>query len=131
MPLSAGDVIRVWDRAVRPPKDKIHICVSPERQRFLRINSKPLFKPHHLLLAVNCPFLHHDSYVELRQLTRPYAYEIDEADRLGRLPASEVSGLLAAVNRCTTLSEEHKELVRNGLAVLIPPPSAGPPPPGD
>jgi hypothetical protein len=68
--------VRLWDRETDPAKVKLHICVDPERQLFLRINSKDIWRPHHKLVAIPGGFLHHDSYVELRQLIRHMAYEI-------------------------------------------------------
>jgi hypothetical protein len=62
--------IRVLDRQVRPqPKQKRLICIEPEKQWFLRINSPSKYKPNHPIAKDDCDFLDHDSFVELRQLT--------------------------------------------------------------
>lgn len=115
MALRPGDVIRVWDRQVRPPKYKRLICIDGEKQRFLRINSAPKFRPHHQLLAADSDFLDHDSYVELRQLVRPYAYEIQQADHLGRLSREQAEALVLAAQQAETLSQEHKDLIAEAL----------------
>ena len=116
MSLRPGDVILVLDRQVRPPKHKLLICVDREKQHFLRINSKPRWRPHHALAASESPFLNHDSFGELRQLVRPYAYEIEQADPLGRLSASQASNLAKAAQKAETLSQEHKDLIAERLA---------------
>ena len=118
MAFHPGDVIRVWDRQVRPPKEKRLICLHAENQHFLRINSKPLFPPHHPLRASECDFLEHDSYVELRQLVRPYAYEIQEAILLGRLPKSTATQLIIATDGCDTLTEDQKQIIRETLGTM-------------
>ncbi len=115
MPLQPGDVIRVWDRQTHPPKNKLLICVAPERQLFLRINSEPRYRPNHPILAVESDFLHHDSFVELRQLIRPFAYDIQQADELGRLTPEQVTSLVSAVEQARTLSQEHKDLIIENL----------------
>jgi len=106
-----GDVIRVWDRQSHPAKFKRLICVSPDRQLFLRINSAPKFKPNHPLRASESNFLDHDSYVELRQLIRPLAYELMQAQPLGRLSADQRRFLVAAARRAATLSPDQKDLI--------------------
>jgi hypothetical protein len=68
MSLQPRDVLRIWDRYTRPSKPKLHICVCPDRQFFLRINSDAIFQPAHLIAKAANPFLHHDSFVELQQL---------------------------------------------------------------
>ena len=118
MLLTPGDVVRVWDRQVRPPKQKRLICIAPDRQLFLRINSDPKFAPNHLLLAAESDFLDHDSYVELRQLIRPYAYEIQQAEKLGRLTRRQAVALVAAVNEARTLQQDHKDLVAARLTPI-------------
>jgi hypothetical protein len=97
MPLSlrARDVLRIWDRSTKPPKPKIHICVSPDRQFFLRINSDRVFEPVHPISRSANPFLHHDSYVELRQLIRNANDVIRDAEKIGRLSKPEAKKLVA------------------------------------
>lgn len=109
------DVVRIFDRHTRPNKPKWHICVCDERQLFLRINSEPVFRPHHLLRAANNAILHHDSYVELQQLVRHVADDIVQAEHLGVLTLQEAKSLVAAVEQAETLSDEHKDLIRERL----------------
>jgi hypothetical protein len=111
MPLRVGDVIRVWDRGTHPPKFKRHICVCPERQLFLRINSKAFFPPHMIIRAEGADFLDTDSFVELQQLVRHYAQEIADADVLGRLTMTHVQALRISVAACEALSQELKDLI--------------------
>lgn len=118
MALLPGDVILVWDRETHPPKHKLLICVDREKQHFLRINSKPHWQPNHLLLAAESSFLEHDSYVELRQFVRPYAYEINQADHKGRLSAEQAASLAQAAQEARTLSQEHKDLVVDRLGSI-------------
>lgn len=115
MPLAPGDVVRVFDRTTRPAKAKRMICVDPERQYFLRINTKPKWPPHHRIDAADADFLDHDSYVELRQLVRPYAYEIQSAELLGHLTRQQVAALVAAVLASATLPQDHKDLIAEQL----------------
>lgn len=118
MDLRPGDVIRVWDRQTRPPKTKRLICIAPERQLFLRINSEPKFLPHHRLLASESDFLEHDSYVELRQLIRPLAYDIAQAERIGTITQQQATALIAAAKGAKTLTEDHKDLIAERLSGL-------------
>ena len=101
MAIGPRDVVRIWDRHTRPNKDKL--------------NSNPIFPPVHPILAVNNPFLHHDSYVELQQLVRHLAYEIARAEHIGTISEQEARGLVAAVRKAETLSEEHKQLIEARL----------------
>lgn len=111
-----GDVVRVWDRQVKPAKFKRLICIDPDKQQFQRINSKPIFKPHHPIPASDAVFVDHDSYVELRQLVRPFAYEIEQAEHLGSLTAEQARSLLEAVEQAETLSQEQKDLIAQRLS---------------
>ena len=118
MSLNTGDVIRVLDRQTRPSKQKRLICIVPEKQWFLRINSEPKFRPHHPLLAAETDFLSHDSYVELRQFIRPFAYDLQSADKLGRLTRHQAKGLIEAVHKSKALSQDHKDLIAERLATI-------------
>jgi hypothetical protein len=110
-------VIRVWDE--RAGKHKRHICVSERRQIFLRINTDPVFKPHHPLLKVNNDrVLTHDSYVELQQLVRLESDDISHAERLGRLSQSETNKLVEAAQNADTLTPEQKRLIFECLGGL-------------
>ncbi|TWG90355.1 hypothetical protein L598_000700001120 [Mesorhizobium sp. J18] len=116
MAIRVGDVIRVWDRHTRPPKFKRHICICPQKQLFLRINSRALFPPHMIIRSDGADFLDADSYVELQQLVRHYALEITEADVLGRLTRTHVTALIVSVKACSALSQEMKDLILERLS---------------
>lgn len=118
MSFKPGDVVRVFDRQTHPPKLKRLICIVPEKQFFLRINSEPKYRPNHPILAADSNFLCHDSYVELRQFIRPLAYEIQQADRLGELTRQQTVDLIKAVNQSKVLSQDHKDLVANHLGAI-------------
>jgi hypothetical protein len=92
------------------------ICVAPERQLFLRINSEPKFKPHHLLRQNESTFLDHDSYVELRQLIRLYAHDMQQCEILGRLSETQARSLVIVASGCATLSQDHKDLIAESLS---------------
>ena len=115
MAVSPRDVIEIWDRYTRPPKRKWHICVCDHRQFFLRINSNPIYRPAHLLSASNNTFLHHDSYVELQQLVRHITNDIVQAKHLGIISLQEVRKLVESVENAKTLSDEHKQLIKDRL----------------
>jgi hypothetical protein len=113
----AGDVLRVWDHLTHPPKTKRHICVSPEEQLFLRINSEPAFPPHALLRADQSSFLEHDSYVELQQLHRLLAYHIEGAELLGRLSETQKRLIVIAIEQQETLAPDTVDLVRRNFGI--------------
>jgi hypothetical protein len=109
------DVLRLWDRHTHPNKVKRHICVCPQKQFFLRINTEPIFRPNHLIYASANPFLDHDSYVELQQMVRHIAYEIGRAEHLGRMSLVQARGLIRAVHEAETLSQDDKEFIETRL----------------
>jgi hypothetical protein len=116
MVFAPRDVIRIYDRFTRPNKLKRHLCVSDERQLFLRINSESIYPTCHLiLLADNRSFLTHESYVEFQQLLRHVADDIVQADYLGTMSMNEARKLVAAAEKALTLTEEQKEIVRECL----------------
>jgi hypothetical protein len=117
MPLSvqARDVLRIWDRNTKPKKHKIHICVCPDRQLFLRINSNPVFRPAHPISKTANRFLHHDSYVELQQLIFHTNENIRNADHIGRLSKSEAKSLIEAAQKANTLTPEQRQIIIDNL----------------
>ncbi|WP_137136859.1 hypothetical protein [Rhizobium sp. FKY42] len=115
MALLVGHVIRVWDRKTKPPKFKRHICICPQANMFFRINSKPLFPPHMILRAEGAPFLEHDSYIELQQLIKDMAFEVNQAEVLGRLTPTHVQALKISITQCGALTDEVKDFIMNRL----------------
>jgi hypothetical protein len=116
MAIAPRDVVRIYDRFTRPNKPKRHLCVCDRRQLFLRINSESIFPTcHRILRADNRSFLTHDSYIELQQLLRHVADDIVQAEHLGVMSMNEARKLLAAVEQSATLSEEHKQIIRENL----------------
>ena len=106
------DVYRLFDRDTRPHKQKRAICVCPQAQLFLRINSQPLWPPHHLIFAANCDFIEKDSYVELSKLVRYFGLDMQQAQYLGRLTRPVALSIMEAVEAACTLSQRHKDMVR-------------------
>lgn len=117
--LSPGDVIRIHDRWTHPPKPKRHICICMTRQFFLRINSRSIYSPCHLLRQADNDFLEKDSYVELTQLVRHFAYDIPKAEILGRLTGGEARRLILAAEAAETLTPAHKRLITAQLSTVI------------
>jgi hypothetical protein len=116
MPFRSGDVIRVFDRWTRPKKWKLHICICPQRNLFLRINSDPpAFGPAHPLSSADCRFLHHDSFVELQTLVWHSADDLANAEDLGRLSRKSRSDLADSAGQAVTLTDDQKTLIRSRL----------------
>lgn len=118
MSFKPGDVVRVFDRQTRPPKPKRLICIVPDMQFFLRLNSEPKYRPNHPVLAADSNFLRHDSYVELRQFIRPFAYDIQQAEKLGELTRQQAENIIEAVKQSKALSQDHKDLVIEYLGAI-------------
>ena len=118
MQLSRGLVIVVPDPRVRPKNRlKWHICVSPERRLFLRINSKPKWAPYHFIRAAKNPFLERDSYVELISLFFFSESELRAAKRIGEMPPPEQLALADAAQEAVTLTQEQKDIVWENFGV--------------
>ena len=83
---------------------------------FMRVNSKAIWLPCHMLLSRNNSFLDHDSYVELNQLARHSNHQLREAEIIGRLSSAEAAKLVSAADRAETLSDEQKGLIRSRLS---------------
>lgn len=114
--LYPGDVIRIFDPTVTPPKPKRVICVCPDRRLFLRINTRPLWRPHLLLRQTENAFLEHDSYLELNQLLLFTRSTIEQAvanraNLLGEVSNGVVVQIVRAAWRAKTLSQDQKNLI--------------------
>ena len=113
------DVIRIFDRFVRPNKPKRHLCVCDRLQLFLRINSEAVYQPcHPLLQADNPSFLTHDSFIELQQLVRHVADDIVQAEYLGAMNMNEARKVVAAAEKAVTLTDEQKQIIRERLLAV-------------
>lgn len=110
------DVIRIFDRLVRPNKPKRHLCICDQLQLFLRINSEAIYQPcHPIRRADNISFLTHDSFIELQQLIRHIADDIVQAELLGTMSMNEARKVVAAAEQAVTLTEEQKQIIRERL----------------
>jgi hypothetical protein len=115
-----GDVIRIFDTFTRPNKIKWHICVCQHYGFFLRINSNPLYRPNFPLHASACPWLKHDSYVELRALHQFPKPAVDAALKrpdayLGRLGMPVREALAQACSTAGTLTGEQQAYIQSRL----------------
>ena len=122
--VSVGDVVLIFDGTTSPPKHKRLLCVS-DAGWFLRINSKPLFRPHlAIFVADNQRCLDHDSFVELRgilDLDLPSLEQdiIDNVARvLDKIGSATRSSLKAAVAAAVTLTRHEKAEIDRELAKL-------------
>jgi hypothetical protein len=113
-------VIALPDPRVRPKnRRKWHVCVSPGQCFFLRINTNPLWRPWHQILASDNDFLSHDSYVELASLHFFSGADLRRADVIGQMGYSERRALAEAVMSAETLSQEHKDIVWENLGQIV------------
>jgi hypothetical protein len=71
--------------------------------------------PNLIIYEAENAFLHHDSYVELQQLVRHIAYEINRAEHLGRMHIHQAKRLVQAVMEADTLTEDQKDLIADKL----------------
>ncbi len=117
MNLRPGHVIRLLDEGTRPEKIKRHICVCPERRLFLRINSQPLYRPHHEIDEHTCPgIVDHKSYVELRALYRHSRMSLQRDwarpdNPIGIISGSVAYAIATAADRADTINEEQRYLI--------------------
>jgi len=118
--LRCRDVIKLFDKQLRSPSWKLLICVCPRRRLFLRINSRPLWNPHHRLRQSENTFLSWDSYVELRELVRVPPNELRQAlarqeNPIGMMDEREARATAFAAQQASTLSDEMRGIVWEGL----------------
>lgn len=123
--LRPGDVVAVFDATVRPPKTKRLLCVAVADGWFLRINTKPIFRPHHPVAASDNPdCLDHDSFVELRGVLdwdmAALAEMLDrrEAAILGRIGAVTAKTLADAVRLAPTLTQAEVTVIAAALDAI-------------
>ncbi len=119
-----GDVVILFDGTVRPPKDKLNICICPGTGRFLRINSRELWQPCVSIRRSDNPFLDHDSFVELRHLLffpRRVVQDAVTSRRgiLGCISARSATAIVVAATAAVTLTFEHKQLIKERLETIV------------
>ncbi len=99
------------------------VCLCPDAGLFVRINTRgwrsgrvPIAKREH-------PFLDHDSQIECAGVFELDDYIIEQAMTppgrgiIGRIAASLVPSLLAAIAAAPTLRDEDKAAIRDALSV--------------
>lgn len=117
--LTPGAVIAIPDPRTNPKnRRKWHICVCPPQRLFLRINSKPLWRPWHHLSADENSFLEHDSYVELQSLSFFSESELRQASLVGQLSPVEAKNLALVARTAVTLAKDRQELIWERLGSL-------------
>lgn len=120
MPLKVGDVLALFDGTTTPPKFKRSVCICVGEGWFLRINSRPIWKPHMMISAATEVCIEHDSYIELRGCIEYDDYEIDQAlarpnGYLGTLSPSALKQLRTAIEQAKTFSAEEKARILAGF----------------
>ncbi|MCI5047672.1 MAG: hypothetical protein MRY59_09225 [Aquisalinus sp.] len=94
------DVIWVHDGTIDPPKLKMVVAISIQEALFLRINSKPNFRPNvKLPKEPDHSFLEHDSYLNCGTVLELDDYIISESlRRNGEQPYGYISpGLIPEI----------------------------------
>jgi hypothetical protein len=115
----AGEVIWVYDGSIRPPGDKMYVCLNPEHGIFFRINSKGHWAGSVAIYQASNPFLTHNSFVECGSVLEVDDYSIDESVRrhgvLGSVDASTRDRIIAEVTASKMLSDNDKAIILRGL----------------
>jgi hypothetical protein len=125
MPLRAGDVVRLFDGTTAPPKEKRFLCVCATEGWFLRINSRPHWRPNlRLPHTGNETCLSHDSFLELRGIIEYDALEIEgslrePANHLGQLSLQTIRDLIAHLPTVKTLPATERDTIIAELAALL------------
>lgn len=121
MAFQAGDVIRLWDATVRPPAFKRFLVVYPDEGWLLRINTKPIWRPHWALSAAQNPdCLAHDSWLELNGVIEYLPSEPEAAHHLGALADSTISDLVALLPSIATFSADESDRIVEELKAVLP-----------
>ena len=119
MPLSALDVIWIWDGFIKPPGPKMVVCIEPASGFFYRINTKGKWQVPVPILKKDHSFLKHDSFIECGDPFELDDYIVDESIRrsgiLGQIAKQVAPAIYRAAFTATVLSQEEKELIRAAL----------------
>lgn len=122
--LNVGDVVVLFSGTINNPKYKWHLCVCVSEGWFLRINSRPHWRPHFLLPEAENPFLEYDCYLELRGIIEYDDSEIEEALRVpsnhkGRLSNSTLQKLIDHLPSVPTLKSAEKDLIVERVSAVL------------
>lgn len=121
MSFQAGDVIRLWDGTVRPPAFKRFLVIHPTEGWLLRINTKPVWRPHWALSALKNPScIEHDSWLELNGVIEYLPSELEEAHHLGSLSAETLYSLISVIKITGTFTTEEQEVMVEQLKAVLP-----------
>jgi len=109
------DVIWLYDRAIRPQKNKMQICIDYDEGWFLRINTRGVIRPCVPISKALNPFLDHDSHIDCSLYIVDEA-EIEEVVRLdgvyGTVNLCHAEDTLNALIRSIHISTRDKEQLR-------------------
>jgi hypothetical protein len=129
MPVTALDVIWIWDTSIDPANWKRAVCICPDDGLFYRINSYDDYpigvfipqQPNH------SDFLKWDSYIECGKYPLELDdYQVDESLKrsnnapLGKVSAIHAQDICDAVKLQSTISKEVKRLIHAALGCKFP-----------
>jgi hypothetical protein len=113
--LRPGDVLLVFCRFIKPPKNKYALCIyASEKPLFFFINSEPRTSKPEAQLAISTthlPCLSHDSFVNAGQaVTFPHS-DLKGAVLKGHIPDSKKAELVALVSASRYLPQIQKQKI--------------------
>jgi hypothetical protein len=116
--ITALDVILVFDGTIHPPGWKMIVCVCPVNGFYFRINSKPW--PEAVVIRLpDHRFLTHDSHIECNGPLDMDDFSIQESIAakgiIGRIDVKVVPEIVAAVDRCRSISPVDKDIIFSAL----------------
>jgi len=109
------DVIWLYDRATRPQKEKMQVCIDYDEGWFLRINTRNVIRPCVPISKALNGFLDHDSHIDC-SLHIIDEYEIEEVLRTdgvyGTVNLCHTRAVLDALTGSIHINERDKEQLR-------------------
>jgi hypothetical protein len=125
MPLSVGDVVRLFDGTMDNPKPKLFLCVCATEHWFFRINTNPYWPPHLLLPRTeNEACLAHDCYLQLNGVVEHYHVFVEDelrvpANHLGALSVDTLRNLIAFLPTVKTLTAGERDSIIANLTAVV------------
>lgn len=114
------DVIWIYDRALKPQKWKMQICLHYDEGWFLRINTKDVIRPCVAISRAEHAFLDHDSHIDCG-LCMIDEYEIDEAMKKSGIIGTITTKVAPEVLRCLLAARYISKKDKETLAELFGP----------
>ncbi len=123
-PVTAGDLVVLFDGTIDPPKHKWFLAAYVAEGWFLRLNSRPNWPPHFKLLQKDNPCLAQDCYVELNTILEFWEGEVAESLRYpdnhkGRLSDDTIRALIARLAGVFTLTPEEIQIIIRELQATL------------